>query len=308
VIALEGPPAVVAALAFSPDGRLIAAASKGLAVWGVADGQLVSKPKDQAKELPAATATPLVIAFLPDGQLAVVPADGTLVIADPSDPKRTLLRLPGGGPATTAAFAPSGRAVLLSGPELRLTTLDGGLAWSASPGHGQPQRYGGVAISPEGNRVVAALNRWAIDAKTGPDHAHELRRLDPSTGRKLAVLAGGPRCVDHLVWSPRGDRLAGLAGHRLWLWNVETGEPTGPLSAGGTGLFSRPAFDPTGRRLLAGGVNVDGGVYVWDAETGSELRGYSWPIGRVFAVAISPDGRLAAAGGESGQIVLWPVD
>jgi WD40 repeat protein len=306
VIALEGPPAVVAALAFSADGRLLATAAKGLTVWDTAEGLLVSTTQKQAQERPATAATPLTIAFLPDGQLGAVTPDGTLVIADPSDPKRTLLRVPGAGPVTAAAFAPSGRAVLLSGSELRLTTLDGGPAWAAKPG--PDQRYGGVAISPDGSRIVAALNRWSVDPETGPDHAYELRRLDPATGRKLAALAGGPRCIDHLVWSPQGDRLAGLAGHRLWLWNAETGEPTGPLRAGGTGLFSRPAFDPTGHRLLAGGVNVDGGVYVWDAETGREFLSYSWPIGRVFAVAVSPEGQLAAAGGESGRIVMWDME
>lgn len=299
VIVFDGPSAKVTGLAFAPDGRLLAVASKGVAVWDLPGGRQLSRARGPTGR--PKPATPQRMTFLPDGQLAAVVADGAIVLSDPIDPARTLLQLDGGGPVTAAAFAPSGRAVVLAGPRLRLVALDGGEpVWAVTPPRGR--EFGGVAVAPDGGRLAVAANA------SGPARDHELRLLEPETGRTGSVLAAGPGRVDHLAWSPRGDRIAGLIGLRLWLWDAGTGNPTGPLTAGGTGLFTPPAFHPSGRWVLAGGANVDGGVYVWDAATGRELRGHLWPVGPVHAVAVSPDGVLAAAGGERGRVAVWDVD
>jgi hypothetical protein len=37
-------------------------------------------------------------------------------------------------------------------------------------------------------------------------------------------------------------------------------------------------------------------------------RAFNFDIGRLRSVAFSPDGMLAAVGGDRGKIVLWDVD
>jgi WD40 repeat protein len=66
------------------------------------------------------------------------------------------------------------------------------------------------------------------------------------------------------------------------------------------------AFDPTSRHLFA--ARYDATVHVFDAAGwGCRVR-YDWGIGPLRAVAVSPDGTLAAAGGERGEVVVWDVD
>jgi WD40 repeat protein len=49
-------------------------------------------------------------------------------------------------------------------------------------------------------------------------------------------------------------------------------------------------------------------VKLYDTTSWKVAQAFNWDIGRLRSVAFSPDGMLAAAGGEKGKIVVWDVD
>jgi WD40 repeat protein len=118
----------------------------------------------------------------------------------------------------------------------------------------------------------------------------------------------GAGMLRELTWSPCGRFLVGIISAKLVVWSAESGAVLGELEAGGTRLFRGPCFHPSGNFLAAGGANVEGGVYSWGVGTWTELVGYRWPVGPVMCVSFSPDGTLAAAGGERGHVLVWDVD
>jgi WD40 repeat protein len=70
--------------------------------------------------------------------------------------------------------------------------------------------------------------------------------------------------------------------------------------------FTDFAFHPSGRYLAA--TSNDATVKLYDTTTWEVARTFTWDIGRMRSIAFSPDGTLAAAGSDTGKVVVWDVD
>jgi WD40 repeat protein len=70
--------------------------------------------------------------------------------------------------------------------------------------------------------------------------------------------------------------------------------------------FTGVTFHPSGRYLAA--TSNDTTVKLYNAATWEVDRVLTWNIGRLRSIAFSPDGMLAAAGSDTGKVIVWDVD
>ena len=70
--------------------------------------------------------------------------------------------------------------------------------------------------------------------------------------------------------------------------------------------FTGIAFHPSGRYLAA--TSNDATVKLYDTTTWEVARTFTWNIGKMRSIAFSHDGTLAAAGSDTGKVVVWDVD
>jgi WD40 repeat protein len=304
-----GHSAGVQAVAFSPDGTVLASGSKDHTVklWALATGRLI-------RTLSGHTEGVTSVAFSPDGKILATGSwdiKGGLAAQppsyDPYTPGKSFAPMPTTGQVrlwdavsgrqlrsiagiTTGVqsvrFSPDGKmlatAGLQSGTEL----------WDVATGRElkklSPELSSVAAFSPDGKKLASAGTGIAIhDVATG-----ETRRYfdDFSTDEAVA-------------FSPDGKLLASGSEEKLIkLWDAASGRALRTIS-GHTGSVTSVAFSPNGKVLASS--SQDFTVKLWDAASGKLLRTLSGSQDFVNAVAFSPDGKTIASGSEDGIITIW---
>ncbi len=216
---LKCEPGVAQALAFSPDGRRLAAGigeleKKGqVKVWDVATRKEVLTLEGPADEVAG-------VAFSPDGRwLAAGSKDRTLRVWDAVTGKEKFVRKLS-APVTCVAFSPDGRRLaaaavdtltlhdLLTGQEM--LTIE---AYSHEPV--------ALAFAPDGSRLATAGGAAATGRGGG------VKVWDLVTGQELLSLGGPAEAVSAVAFSPDGTRLAaGVADEEqaFTLFRTVTGE------------------------------------------------------------------------------------
>jgi len=124
------------------------------------------------------------------------------------------------------------------------------------------------------------------------------------TGNVLAETVSPLTSKAELCAKPDGSAVIAYKQSSLYYW--QPGEKVQKIRTGTLTHYRCLAFHPDGRHLLAG--NNDTTARLIDTTTWQVVRQYTWAIGRLTAVAISPDGQLAAAGDVQGRVVVWDLD
>jgi WD40 repeat protein len=315
-----GHPALVTALAVSPNGELLFSGDEagGGRIWNTATGSLKHRLRGHTSKITAA-------AFLPNGQRVLTAShDGTVAQWDVA----TGQELPGmlvhgdaehrdafDTPVVAIAVSPDGRDVVTlaeetAGGKPQSVIRRWNLAQAALLGelYRGSDALSSLAYAAAGRAVLAA----GTVAQAGGAEGGLVRRFDLSTGREVTA-AGGKPFLDLTdrpegIWSaieaPGGDGVLTVGGNGAALWSS--------ASAGQAELVFKPHSGVTATGFSARGTyavtgSTDRRVKIWNVATGlAETQlplEHTAPISSAQFSPVDEDLVLSAA--EDGVALVW---
>lgn len=302
------------AVAFTPDGRIVASASDdgSIKLWRVSNGALLRTLIGHNEDVHS-------IAFTPDGRTLVSGgddatvriwrvADGallrTIVEGDPYDSEDTANlravalstdgRLIASGIFLAETFdSDNGASPTTYSTILRVRHLDGTLMQTFQ--RHETRSIDGIhalAFSPEGTTLASGgpegVTFWSL-----------------ATSNAVQTLANDSDTVRFVAYSPAGGLLASCDNSaNIKLWSTSDGQLAGTLAAH-VGRVRAVAFSADGGLLAS--ASFDRTIKLWRMSDGMVLRTIQ-DTDEARTVAFSPDGTRLSSGNKLDEVKLWNAE
>lgn len=290
-------------LAFAPDGRGLAAASEtGVALWReIAEGR-------RAERLPGPYYV-TDVRFTADGRWLFAASGRELRRLDPATGAHAASSLWGGhnvrfDVSPVAPLVLVVQSLLGNGGRLALWRADdlspAGKVWERESPIGPVHR---PHFLPGGDRFARVEGAWVAARARSEFH---VVTYDTATGAPLARSRTITQWMYETQLSADGRWIATRSTNTIDLWPIAGEVPTVCVRNDSRRHFTGAAFHPSSRYLLA--TSNDHTAKLYDTATWDEVRTLTWQVGRMRSACFSPDGALAAAGSDKGQVVVWDVD
>jgi WD40 repeat protein len=149
----------------------------------------------------------------------------------------------------------------------------------------------GVAFSPDGKKLATCAADKFVKVFEMPG------------GKLVKSFEGHTHHVLDVGWKGDGKMLASAsADNSIKVWNYENGEQVRTIPGHGKQV-TRLLFKGTTAECIT--VSGDQTVRMWNVDNGGNTRNFSGAADFLYAVGISSDGTVVAAGGEEGIVRLY---
>ena len=289
----------VTSVAFSPDGKLLAAGTKDAV-------QLIDvETKTIVREVATKAGQVRAVAFSSDGKVLVTGSYQNVSVWNAATGELVKSLKGHRGYVTGVAFSPEGTrlATACEDEVARVWKLDGDEVPLLFNAHKLPVT--GAAWSPDGKLIATSAGD-----ETRPTKSGEVKVWDASTGEVQQSFELHTRGATSVAFSVDGKHLAssGIDEH-VNIYDLVAKKPLG-FYAGHSRPTNAVLFHPDEETA----ISISGGravgkneLKVWEFASGDELATAEAHEGRMNAVALSKDGRTLATAGNDKTVALWNV-
>jgi WD40 repeat protein len=259
VATLAGHASQVRSLAFSPDGRLLAAAGGNPAqfgevkIWRVADRTEVRTLRGHRDNI-------FAVAFSPDGtRLATSSYDRLIKLWDVATGTETKTLKDHTDAVFSLAFSSDGKRLASASADRTVKV------WDTATG----ERLFTLGDALDGLNTVSFHPSGKFLAAAGADRTIRIWRLGATDGKQVRSLIAHEDAINQLAYSPDGTILVSAGADKLVkLWEAATLTEIRTLEPQSDWVFA-VIFSPDGKRLTVG--RYDGSIATYECSSGKRL-------------------------------------